>query len=144
MSSAAVALYTESGKVLIVKANYKSYWAFPGGVIDAGETPRIAAARETQEEVGISIDAADLSFCLVVDRMSHIAQTYQFIFEVCVTEEVLRSITLDLREMEDWAIVTREDIIAGDRKYSQSTRLWAQGYKGYKEQEFGKSLQQDI
>lgn len=33
-------------------------WALPGGMVDAGEAPRIAASRELQEEVGIDLDLA--------------------------------------------------------------------------------------
>ena len=35
-------------------------WAFPGGRIDAGETPLEAAMRETEEEVGITLDESHL------------------------------------------------------------------------------------
>lgn len=35
-------------------------WAFPGGRIDAGETPLEAAMREAEEEVGLALTEADL------------------------------------------------------------------------------------
>jgi 8-oxo-dGTP pyrophosphatase MutT (NUDIX family) len=144
MSSAAVALYTPGGKVLVVKANYKSYWSFPGGVVDAGETPRQAGARETAEEVNISVPPEELKFCLVVDRVSKIAQTYQFTFEHEIPNDAFDAVMLDSSELDEYAIVSREDIIAGDRRYSESTKLWAEGKTGYFEQDFGASLQQDI
>ena len=62
MSSAAIALYDATGRVLVVKAHYKHYWSFPGGVVDAGETPRQAAVRETKEEVGVAVEADALAF----------------------------------------------------------------------------------
>jgi 8-oxo-dGTP pyrophosphatase MutT (NUDIX family) len=34
---------------------HASQWALPGGRLDAGETPTIAARRETEEELGISL-----------------------------------------------------------------------------------------
>ncbi len=144
MSSAAAALYTEDGRVLVVKAHYKKYWSFPGGVIDAGETPRRAAARETQEEVGVSVDPDRLIFKIVVDRVSTIAQTYQFIFDQLVAGECFERIVLDPGEIEDFALVTREQILSGDRYYSQTTVAWARGYEGYLEQQFGSSAQGDI
>lgn len=144
VSSAAAALYDATGRVLVVKANYKKYWSFPGGIIDAGETPRLAAARETREEVGLEIDADRLNFRITVDRVSPIAQTYQFIFEQEVSSELLEQVVLDGTEIEDYALVTREQIIAGDRYYSQTTTRWAQGYVGYLEQQFGSHAQGDI
>ena len=144
MSSAAAALYDEDGRVLVVKAHYKKYWSFPGGVIDAGETPRLAAARETLEEVGIAIDADTLNFKIVVDRVSTIAQTYQFIFDQQVDGAMFDNIALDGREIEAFDLVTRDQIISGDRYYSQSTVKWAEGYMGYLEQQFANHAQGDI
>ncbi len=136
MSSAAVALYDNRGRVLVVKANYKHYWSFPGGVIDAGETPRIAACRETSEEVGIHVQPDDLVFRMVVDRAGTIAETYQFVFECMVDEPTLDAASLDNKEIEEWALVTREEILAGGRYYSPSIVQWAEGNAGYFEQTF--------
>ncbi len=140
VSSAAIALYTADDRVVVVKAGYKRYWSFPGGIIDAGETPLMAAVRETKEEVGVSVDGALLEFCTVVDRVSTVAQTYQFIFQAPITDDQIASIALDAREIADFAVVTREQIIQGDRNYSQSTKQWAQGFMGYTEQIFGADM----
>ncbi len=136
MSSAAVALFDSAGRVLVVKASYKDYWSFPGGVVDLGETPRTAAARETLEEIGIAVDSARLEFCMVVYRFSTIAQTYQFIFEHEIEGGKLDAAAIDHSEIETYALVTREDIIAGDNRYSESIIAWAKGKKGYLEHEF--------
>jgi 8-oxo-dGTP pyrophosphatase MutT (NUDIX family) len=137
MSSGAVALRTDDDKVVVVKANYKRYWSFPGGVVDHGETPRQAAAREAEEEVGIAVDVNSLTFKLVVDRVSEIAQTYQFVFEASVRQEDLENLCADEAEIEEIAVISRQQIIDRDRYYSQSTIRWAEGHTGYEEQIFG-------
>ena len=59
--SAAMVLRRED-TVLMVKANYKEYWTFPGGVVDADESPFVAAIRETQEEVGYELSPIEVQF----------------------------------------------------------------------------------
>ena len=54
---AAVALVDVDGRVLIAQRpegkSMAGLWEFPGGKIDAGETPEQALVRELQEELGI-------------------------------------------------------------------------------------------
>jgi len=135
-SSAGVALYDANGRVLIVKAYYKKYWSFPGGIVDAGETPRLAAVRETREEVGLPVHIEKLDFRLIVNRVSDIAQTYQFIFESRVGASVLDHVLIDNKEIESYALVSREDILHGEKVYSASVIEWAKGTLGYIEQDF--------
>ncbi len=142
VSSSSVAICTSDGRVVVVKAHYKKYWSFPGGIVDKGETPLQAAVREVREETGIDISNIELRFCMVVDRVSDIAQTYQFVFEVAIDETALAAMAGDNNEIEEIALVTKQQVIAADRYYSQSTRLWAQGEYGYHEQIFGASANQ--
>lgn len=144
MSSAAVALFTDDDHVLVVKAWYKKYWSFPGGVVDPGETPRQAAVRETHEEVGLAADGEALEFRFVVDRVSPIAQTYQFIFQQRVGDSFFEHVQIDGDEIEAFEIVTRQQILDNDRYYGQSTRKWAEEYVGYHEQQFGAGRQAEI
>ena len=136
VSSAVAVLYDEYDRVLLVKANYKPYWTFPGGVIDAGETPVTAAVRETKEETGIEISPEAMEFCMVANRVSAVANTYQFVFTQAVRSSQLEQVRIDNDEIEDWALATREDILRGDRYYSQAAICWANGTQGYVEQQF--------
>lgn len=132
-SSAGVAMVREDGKVLVVKANYKSYWSFPGGIIDRGESPLQAAIREVKEEVDVDLDGDDIQFRFVVDRTSARAQTFLFLFETYQLAVGDARVAIDETEIEEYAFVTRQQIIGSD-KYSESTKMWAQGFVGYAEQ----------
>ncbi|MGW5384900.1 NUDIX domain-containing protein [Nocardia sp. NPDC003963] len=54
----------ERDRVLLVEPVYKPQWEIPGGVVEAGESPRAAAAREVREELGLEVTPGRL---LVVD-----------------------------------------------------------------------------
>jgi ADP-ribose pyrophosphatase YjhB (NUDIX family) len=61
---AAGVLLIEQGKVLLVKRRFqpeKGKWALPAGFVDAGEDPRLAAARECREETGLQVEVGELA-----------------------------------------------------------------------------------
>ncbi len=61
----AAALIDAKGRVLVQKrpegGNMAGLWEFPGGKIEAGETPEHALIRELHEELGVSVEAENLS-----------------------------------------------------------------------------------
>lgn len=136
VSSAAIIFENTQGQVLIVKANYKAYWTFPGGIIDKGETPKEAALREASEEVGIHVNPEELEFAGVVTRRSEVAQTYQFLFKARLTKAMVDHIVLQKSELDEYALVTRADVAGNDRVYSKAVKDWSQGIQGYAEQQF--------
>lgn len=62
----------EKGRVLLFKRRdtkrYPFTYCLPCGRVDRGDTLKYAAARETLEEVGISIDEQDLDLLMIADR----------------------------------------------------------------------------
>ncbi|MFC7933087.1 NUDIX domain-containing protein [Streptomyces cinereoruber] len=57
--------------VLVIRRGWephKDELALPGGYVDRGETSRVAAARELEEETGIRVAAEDLDRLDVYDR----------------------------------------------------------------------------
>lgn len=57
----ACAFFTDpEGRVLIVKPNYRDSWLFVGGMVDRGESPHEACAREIKEEIGLDVPVGDL------------------------------------------------------------------------------------
>jgi len=126
------------GQVLIVKANYKPYWTFPGGIIDPNETPLEGAIRETHEEVGITLRPENVSFVAVVNRKSDFAETYQFIFKATLDSGSLADVMLQQSEIDEYALVTKAQVKTKDRHYGKVIEHWADGKTGYIEQTFGK------
>jgi RimJ/RimL family protein N-acetyltransferase/8-oxo-dGTP pyrophosphatase MutT (NUDIX family) len=73
------------GRVLICRLTYKNDWDLPGGVVEVGESPQLAAAREVEEELALELRAGALlltdwlppwsgwddAVCLVFDGGEH-------------------------------------------------------------------------
>jgi 8-oxo-dGTP pyrophosphatase MutT (NUDIX family) len=72
-------------RVLLCQLTYKQDWDLPGGVVEVGESPRLAVEREVEEELGLHLPAGDLlltdwlppwggwddAICLVFDGGAH-------------------------------------------------------------------------
>ena len=62
---AAVALIDADGRVLLAERppgkHLAGFWEFPGGKVQAGETPEAALIRELAEELGIDVAASCLA-----------------------------------------------------------------------------------
>lgn len=57
------AIIIENGKVFATQRGYgdfKDGWEFPGGKIDAGETPKEALVREIKEELDTEVEVKEL------------------------------------------------------------------------------------
>lgn len=48
-------LRNREGHILLVKPVYKDGWEIPGGLVEAGESPREAVVRECEEEIGVTL-----------------------------------------------------------------------------------------
>jgi 8-oxo-dGTP pyrophosphatase MutT (NUDIX family) len=73
------------GRVLLCRLTYKQDWDLPGGVVEVGESPQLAVAREVEEELALQIPAGRLlltdwlppwsgwddALCLVFDGGEH-------------------------------------------------------------------------
>jgi 8-oxo-dGTP diphosphatase len=60
----AAALTNQVGEILLQRRpdgkQMAGLWEFPGGKVDAGESPESALIRELEEELGITVEARDL------------------------------------------------------------------------------------
>jgi 8-oxo-dGTP diphosphatase len=88
----AIAVVEQEGRYLVGRRSRDlplgGLWEFPGGKVEAGETPRAAAVRECLEETGLRVRG---SHCLLVHQQaySHATVTLHFIAcELCDPAEV--------------------------------------------------------
>ncbi|HEM48667.1 MAG TPA: 8-oxo-dGTP diphosphatase MutT [Caldithrix sp.] len=60
----AAVIKNDKGEFLITQrmpnARYGGYWEFPGGTVEAGETPKQALIRELKEELNVEIKVSDI------------------------------------------------------------------------------------
>ena len=56
--------------------NCPGEWATTGGSVQAGEEPLTTAVRELSEELGITVSAEELRYCLMVRRPSAFCYVY--------------------------------------------------------------------
>lgn len=97
------------GRVLLVKPTYRPDWSLPGGMVEEGEEPHAACAREAMEELGLTLPVGRM---LAVDwrppdgvRPRPMAL---YVFD-CGTLGEDATITLPPEELEDWRFVPPEE-----------------------------------
>lgn len=59
------------GRVLLLHRVSPSQWEVPGGVVEPGEHPVEAAAREVREELGVGVDVEvedEIGACVFIER----------------------------------------------------------------------------
>lgn len=49
-------VFNDCGEVLLQRRGDSELWGFPGGAVELGETPEMAAVRELKEETGLDVE----------------------------------------------------------------------------------------
>lgn len=129
----------EDSRVLLCQLTYKRDWDLPGGVVEVGESPRTAVAREVLEELDLEIPATtcaltdwlppwggwDDALCLVFDGGMH-------------PSSVLDDVVRQEREIKSAAFCTLAEVdeLCTDftaRRIRQAMRAIATGVPAYTE-----------
>ncbi|MFC3491338.1 NUDIX domain-containing protein [Glycomyces rhizosphaerae] len=97
------------GRALIVKPTYRHEWQFVGGMVDRGESPHEACAREVKEEIGIDLTVGDLLVLdYVPDHAFVSAPMTIYIFD-CGTVDDPDRIRLQEDELEAFAFLPADE-----------------------------------
>lgn len=112
-SSGAIFLNTKK-EILILKPSYKDHWIFPGGTVEADESPLQACAREVKEEM--YLDNIDFKFIGIVfsfannSSVQKVPEHIQFGFYGGVlSDKEIDKIKLDHDEIIDYKFINLKD-----------------------------------
>jgi 8-oxo-dGTP diphosphatase len=107
--AAGALFFDESGRLLVLKPNYREGWLTPGGLVEANETPRQGCSREIREELGVDFELGRL---LAVDHVSAIngrPEGLMFQFYGCVlSNDDIARIVLQSGELSEMEFVARD------------------------------------
>lgn len=109
-------IVTHGNKVLLVNQYrppvQKHLWSFPGGSIDEGENPAIAAARELEEETGVQVPLNQLTLLGSTHQLPGTADSEGFYFHHKLDEnKPLPAIKPQAGEIQEVAWFDIDDIL---------------------------------
>jgi 8-oxo-dGTP diphosphatase len=109
-SAIVLAVITYADRVLLVwranPAEGEPRWIFPGGKIDAGETPKAAVIREVREETGLA-----LTTLRPLGTRQHAITGYQAHYFHAPLAEAPAPLALSPRELSDGVWLTRKEAL---------------------------------
>ena len=99
------------GRVLLCQLTYKQDWDLPGGVVEVGESPQLAVAREVEEELGLTMTAGRLLLTDWLPPWSGWDDALCLVFDGGVQEEaILDRVVRQTREIRSVEFCTPEQI----------------------------------
>jgi 8-oxo-dGTP pyrophosphatase MutT (NUDIX family) len=98
-------------RVLLCQLTYKQDWDLPGGVVEVGESPRLAVAREVEEELGLTLPAGRLLLTDWLPPWSGWDDALCLVFDGGVHDpSITDSIVMQAREIRSAEFCTLEQV----------------------------------
>ena len=125
------------GRVLLCQLTYKRDWDLPGGVVEVGESPRLAVQREVEEELGLEIEPGDLLLTDWLPAWGGWDDAVCLVFDGGTRSAALTDVVKQEREIRDVRFCTLEEVdelaadftarrvraaVGGDQPYTESGR----------------------
>jgi 8-oxo-dGTP diphosphatase len=106
-ASAGALIFDGTGRLLILKPNYKRGWTIPGGQLEeSGESPWEGCRRETFEECGLEIERGRLACVDFLRPRPRRPGGVRFLFDCGpLRDERLAAITIDRDELDEHRFV---------------------------------------
>ena len=99
------------GRVLLCGLTYKRDWDLPGGVVEVGESPQLAVAREVEEELGLAVKAGPLLLTDWLPPWGGWDDALCLVFDGGVLEQdALQRAELQVREIASVQFCTVEEV----------------------------------
>ncbi len=98
-----------AGNILIVEPTYTDHWEDPGGVVELGESPAVACARELDEEFGLDLQLGRL---LVIEYQTEAqprGDSVMFVYDGGVLEDPGK-LRLAAGELRSFAFIPAENL----------------------------------
>jgi len=98
-------------RVLLCQLTYKQDWDLPGGVVEVGESPQVAVAREVEEELGLTLTAGTLLLTDWLPPWGGWDDALCLVFDGGVHEQrILDEVVAEVREIRSADFCTMEQV----------------------------------